>query len=1021
MKKSVLRLVILIIFSITSGISAIAQNASSNSSNPLVYPQYPSPTDSVFIYYSYVSTDGCPDYYFQRDSAAANELYLSLRKIQNTGRICTQVITSFTAKMFLGLFKTNTKVFLDGKLLTEIKTKCNPDKEGIVANCNGNLYIQEMSPLAVMQLYVIPNTSTTLKLKVGDKVKFAGNKFTSTTNVFAPCSVVGEASCITLIEPAPVCIKDRKGIVVSCNRQLYIKEIITSNDSVTIREPKLFVFENPVTSDAAGVIKTALSLNDKVIFGAELFEGNQYNTDSQCPVSGKVKCFELIYDAPDCELNKEGIVVKCNNVLFIEEFSIAAIAIKQLYAIKLNSNLLLKEGDRVKFGGNKIQPDSVSSTMPCRIVGVALCAKLIETTPPPCVADRKGVVVVCENNLFIRETTNLTDATEVYRLFAFENIVIINADGSASKRLTEGTTVKFAPVFFTTDSVRSGNCPVAGKAVCIEIVNDVPACVPDRKGKVVTCNNQLYISEFTITANSTLQLYAFRNNGNFEILKEGDVVTFGAVPVRTDSTTTVQQCKISGVAQCWKIIETTPECVLNRKGVIEQGIDGCQGRLFIRETETRRLFAIALKNPYDIPVTGIRPGYKVIFGGYLTPKDSNNVSICYADGVAQCMKVVDSNIGCELNRKGIIVKGTGACSNRVFVQDISSGGLYLFNNFDGMYRTDNYTAKLNIGDMIIFGAAEKDYTQTDSCKIAGVVLCYELISTAKTYNITGYALADSGKLTSGRALLIHKPTRKVLAINKISEGYFEFRNVPKSVYTVYVIPAYPELMQFVPTFYVDKLYYRNADFFEVNADKTEIFVKMRLHEPKTGTGRISGNIHYESDNLNDSLTLKNVFGESFASANFNLAVDVPVLLLDMREQIVAWTVTDMYGNYLFENVPNGTFRVFSETSTATGNSNVEITTERSTVTANVVMKSSEESTATPGILNSDIVVYPVPAKDKLNVILQSNDIISIFDIRGQLLVKQQGVSGINEINISNLSQGLLILKTGNKSIRIVKE
>ena len=1021
MKKSVLSIVILIIFSMTYGISVFAQSTASNSSNPLVYPQNPSLTDSVFIYYSYVSIDGCPDYYFQRDSITYNEIYVSLRKIQNTGRICTQVITSFTAKMFLGLFKTNTKVFLDGKFLTEITPQCKPDKEGVVVNCNGNLYIQEISPMAVMQLYVISKSSN-LTLKIGDKVKFAGTKFSTFTKVYAPCSVVGEANCITLVEPSPVCVKDRKGNVVLCNRQLFIEELTTTNDSAKVSKPKLFAFENPALTDAAGITKPALSLNDKVLFGAEIFDNAQNYVDAQCPVSGKVKCFELINDIPDCELNKEGIVVKCNNDLFIEEFSIAAIAIKQLYAIKLNSNLLLKEGDRVKFGGYKIQPDSLSSTLPCRIVGVALCAKIIEPTPPPCIADRKGEVVVCENNLFIREITNLTDATEVYRLFAFENQATINAEGTISQRLSVGDVVKFAPVFFTNDSIRTGNCPVVGKAVCITLVYDVPNCVPDRKGKVITCNNQLYISEITPTAQNTLQLYAFRNNDNFEILKEGDLVTFGAVQIQPNSTTIVTDCKIIGIAECWKIIESSPECLLNRKGVIEQGIDGCQGRLFIRENENRRLFAIALKYTENISISGIKPGYKVIFGGYLTSKDSNSVSLCYTDGVAECLKVIDTNVGCELNRKGIIVNGTDACVNRVFVRDINTGGLYLFNYFDGMYRTDNYTTKLKIGDMVAFSAVEKDYTQYDSCKIAGIVACYELISFVKTYSVSGYALTESGKLNSGRAVLIHKPTRKVFAISKINEGYFEFKNIPNSVYTVYVIPAYPELMQYVPTFYVDKLFYRNADFFEVNTDKnTEIYVKMRFHELKTGTGRISGNIHYETDNLNDSLTIKNVFGESFASANFNLAVDVPVLLLDLNDQTVAWTITDIYGNYVFKNVPNGSFIIFSETSTASANSKVELSGERNSVTANLVMKSNTESTSIGDPLISKLVVYPIPTNEKLNVVLQESDMISIFDLRGQLLYKKLGVIGLNEINLSSFGKGLFILRSGNNTIKIVKE
>jgi hypothetical protein len=85
------------------------------------------------------------------------------------------------------------------------------------------------------------------------------------------------------------------------------------------------------------------------------------------------------------------------------------------------------------------------------------------------------------------------------------------------------------------------------------------------------------------------------------------------------------------------------------------------------------------------------------------------------------------------------------------------------------------------------------------------------------------------------------------------------------------------------------------------------------------------------------------------------------------------------------------------------------------------MKSVTENTSIAEPLSSKLMVYPIPANEKLNVVLQENDIISIFDVRGQLMFKKQGVIGINEINLSSFGKGLLILRTGNNTIKIVKE
>lgn len=42
-----------------------------------VYPENPAPDDSIFIIYSYVLNDGCPDYYIEKDSISENKIYIS--------------------------------------------------------------------------------------------------------------------------------------------------------------------------------------------------------------------------------------------------------------------------------------------------------------------------------------------------------------------------------------------------------------------------------------------------------------------------------------------------------------------------------------------------------------------------------------------------------------------------------------------------------------------------------------------------------------------------------------------------------------------------------------------------------------------------------------------------------------------------------------------------------------------------------------------------------------------------------
>ena len=82
-----------------------------------VYPSYPTYSDSVFLSYRYISNDGCPDFYLTKDSVSGNKIYISLKKINDSGRICTQVISTFVAEINLGIFHEAKQLYVNEKYL----------------------------------------------------------------------------------------------------------------------------------------------------------------------------------------------------------------------------------------------------------------------------------------------------------------------------------------------------------------------------------------------------------------------------------------------------------------------------------------------------------------------------------------------------------------------------------------------------------------------------------------------------------------------------------------------------------------------------------------------------------------------------------------------------------------------------------------------------------------------------------------------------------------------------------------
>lgn len=70
---------------------------------------------------------------------------------------------------------------------------------------------------------------------------------------------------------------------------------------------------------------------------------------------------------------------------------------------------------------------------------------------------------------------------------------------------------------------------------------------------------------------------------------------------------------------------------------------------------------------------------------------------------------------------------------------------------------------------------------------------------------------------------------------------------------------------------------------------------------------------------------------------------------------------------------------------------------------------------------NNITLYPNPSSNRINLSnIISKTLISIYNIQG-VLVMSEVIYQDKSINISNLSNGLYIVKVGNKEFKLVKE
>ncbi|MDD4967830.1 MAG: T9SS type A sorting domain-containing protein [Paludibacter sp.] len=1108
MKKLLLHTLLLVVASIPCFLTASAQIMPPVQDYVYVYPNNPTPTDSVTVAYVYVSGDACPDYYLAKDSTVANRIYISKKNIERPATsICATVLTKFSTTINLSTLPENTQIYFERALIKTIQYPCVLDRKGTVVagsgDCSGQLYIQETTVYlsAIPRLWALPKTTAIdpsgkilSGLKPGDNVKFGGTEIKNDSNTTSPCRITGVVICYEVIPIPPVgCVKDKKGIVVSgekeCAGQLFIQEYSPISSA-----RQLYVIQSIDYTNSNGT--TVLKVGDQVLFGGYALKNDSSSTLG-CRTVGVATCYEIISTPPACIMDKMGIVTEFKDNSTLVKDSLTG----EIYAI---NNVKLAIGTQLKFKGTKIQ----CFTTPC--YNIVDCYQVIYV--PSCIMDKTGVVIAgidgCTGRLFIQDTSS---ATTYSRIYAINEVVPVNSSGATG--IKPGDKVKFGGYLIKNDSNMISRCHIDGIATCYELLTTPPPCVMDKKGVVVAgndgCAGQLFIQEYS-PINSYPQLYIIKgvdpinNAGTFTtVLKEGDIVAFGGY--RTPNDSTISLCHTVGVATCYQVISTPPACVMDKIGIVTEfkdnstlvkdsltsdiyainniklaagtiikfkgtkiecikapcyniidcyvvlstppsacvkdkegmvvaGTSGCTGQLFIEEitpymSPIRRLYSIKdliVPNSTTPIQTGLKVGDKVKFGGYLTLNDSSKVSLCYTIGVATCYEVIATPPPvCVMDKTGIVVPGIDGCTGKLFIQDTTTQNtipqLYAFDNI--ATTTNTKQIGLKAGDKVRFGGnlIKNDSTSSILCPIAGRAICYELVSPDNIYTLSGSVYAGSTLMTSGLAILYRKGDFKATASYTITNGTFTFTNLPIGEYTVYVIPSINLYKNYLPTFYISNYLFKNADYLTVNSSVTDMTVNLKPYEYPTGTGKITGNIFFETYTLKDSLMVDNATLKMGNVPVNNSAMNTPVILLNKLNIPVAWTLTDMVGNYTFENIALDTYRIHTETASARGESVVNLSASNTTANADVLLKSSLTDIAIPNTEDIGLTIYPNPVTDNLIVVLKVSDRIDIYNSMGQLILRKDLNQGINIIDVSTMSKGIYVARIGKSTLKVTKK
>lgn len=149
--------------------------------------------------------------------------------------------------------------------------------------------------------------------------------------------------------------------------------------------------------------------------------------------------------------------------------------------------------------------------------------------------------------------------------------------------------------------------------------------------------------------------------------------------------------------------------------------------------------------------------------------------------------------------------------------------------------------------------------------------------------------------------------------------------------------------------------------------------------------------------------------------------------------IMGATTTDLNGDFVFDNLPDGSYIVYADMhgysmnisgtldlSAGSNNMNIVICSDDTTYLVGMCNTATSVSNYT---LAQEISVYPNPANEMLNIYNPDSTPLNltIADLSGKIVLQQQLTLESNQINLANLTTGVYLLQLSNNNMRTTQK
>lgn len=288
-------------------------------------------------------------------------------------------------------------------------------------------------------------------------------------------------------------------------------------------------------------------------------------------------------------------------------------------------------------------------------------------------------------------------------------------------------------------------------------------------------------------------------------------------------------------------------------------------------------------------------------------------------------------------------------------------------------------------------------------------------SSVETVVISAYSCPMiSGTITQGDDAMVYLITEAGGVLTAVdstvsdSGGYYFFMNACPGTYYVKaaLLPNNPFYSFNVPTYYVNSALWGSATPVLVSGNTTGIDINLLTGTNTGGPGFIGGSV-----------------AQGANRAEGDPIVDVQIVLLDANDEMIAFTKTDANGEYEFDNLAYGDYKVFVEMINFDAYPFEVVVSENNEQVEdrNFVLEAGAIKPVTPlgveSVSNVSFEMYPNPATDVITL-TGAIDQVEVFNILGAKVLSSNNNGSENmTLDVSSLTSGQYILsvKQGEKT------